>query len=47
MRRGKVLVDDEREVRQVLIEFLYVPTPFELDYLDQAVSIQVIAARDR
>ena len=25
----------------------YVPKPFDLDYLDQAVSIQVIAAQDR
>ena len=25
----------------------YVPKPFDLDYLDQAVSIQVTAARDR
>jgi DNA-binding NtrC family response regulator len=25
----------------------YVPKPFDLDYLDQAVSIQVTAAQDR
>jgi DNA-binding NtrC family response regulator len=25
----------------------YIPKPFDLDYLDQAVSIQVAAAHDR
>jgi CheY-like chemotaxis protein len=51
-----MVIDDEVEVRLVLGEFLasrgYAVTmaesgPFDLEYLDQAISIQISANQDR